>query len=118
MKIEITENDIHRMVMSSVNKILNENFSNRIFEEDDNDDNRSFAQADTKKKQKVIQYLSRPEADVAQFAYKLWPDKEKDSCRSYFYKCLNGEKDDNGNAYDFSSDEINRIYSMISNSGF
>ena len=53
--------------------------------------------------------------DVAPYAYALWPDKDKDSARSYFYKCLKGEKNDSGVPYEFDDSEINRLYSMLSN---
>ena len=53
--------------------------------------------------------------DVAPYAYALWPDKDKDSARSYFYKCLKGEKNDSGIPYEFDDSEINRLYSMLSN---
>ena len=53
--------------------------------------------------------------DVAPYAYALWPDKDKDSARSYFYKCLKGEPNDSGVPYEFDDSEINRLYSMLSN---
>lgn len=53
--------------------------------------------------------------DVAPYAYALWPDKDKDSARSYFYKCLKGELNDSGVPYEFDDSEINRLYSMLSN---
>ena len=53
--------------------------------------------------------------DVAPYAYKLWPDKDEASARSYFYKKLKGEPNQSGVPYKFSDAEINRLYSMISN---
>lgn len=53
--------------------------------------------------------------DVAPYAYALWPEKDEDSARSYFYKCLKGEPNDSGVPYEFSDSEINRLYSMLSN---
>jgi len=53
--------------------------------------------------------------DVAPYAYALWPEKDKDSARSYFYKCLKGEVNDSGVPYEFDDAEINRLYSMLSN---
>jgi len=53
--------------------------------------------------------------DVAPYAYALWPEKDEDSARSYFYKCLKGEKNDSGVPYEFDDGEINRLYSMLSN---
>lgn len=67
-----------------------------------------------KKRQRVIDYLKQDKVDIAQFAYDLWPDKDEDSARSYFYKCLDGKLNDSGEHYRFSDEEVNRLYSMIS----
>ena len=76
-----------------------------------NKDKKDFA---TKRK-RVISRLKSDKVDVAQYAYSLWPDKDEDSARSYFYKCLDGKKNDAGDVYNFSDDEINRLYSLLAN---
>lgn len=41
--------------------------------------------------------------DHAQLAYYLWPDKDKDSARSYFSKCTKGIRR-------FTDDDIKKLY--------
>lgn len=79
-----------------------------------NDEKKSGSKDASKRRQRVISYLKQDGVDVAQYAYELWPDKDEDSGRSYFYKCLDGEKNDSGVPYRFNDDEVNRLYSMIS----
>lgn len=135
MKVKLTESDIKRIVAEgtkrvlyeirlgrSVDRAINESLMELGFDdmnEDDGEDSKSVGRYDgdaDKKRQKVIQALQSPQADLAQYAYQLWPDKDEDSSRSYFYKCLNGEKDDNGKEYRFTPNDVNKLYSMISNS--
>lgn len=71
--------------------------------------------ASAKRRERVISRLKSDGVDVAQYAYRLWPDKDKNSARSYFYKCLDGKTNDTGDVYKFTSDEINRLYSMLAN---
>lgn len=66
-----------------------------------------------KKRKRIIQYLKDEKTDIAPYAYELWPDKDEDSARSYFYKCLDGKTNDNGDVYSFSDDEFNRLHAMI-----
>lgn len=65
------------------------------------------------KRRIVINYLKQDGVDVAPFAYELWPDKDEDSGRSLFYKCLDN-KEYNGSTYKFNDSDINKLYSMIS----
>ena len=71
--------------------------------------------ASAKRRERVISRLKSDGVDVAQYAYRLWPDKDENSARSYFYKCLDGKTNDTGDVYKFTSDEINRLYSMLAN---
>ena len=66
-----------------------------------------------KRKKRIIQALKDPTVDVAQYAYELWPEKDEDSARSYFYKCLDGKTNDEGDVYTFSNEEFNRLHSML-----
>ena len=61
----------------------------------------------------VITMLKNPGLDNAPFAYRLWPNKDKANARSQFYKCRDGEKNDNGDVYSFTDKEIVRLYSML-----
>ena len=78
-------------------------------------DNKGDDKQNSKKRQRVIERLKSDKVDVAQYAYALWPDKDEDSARSYFYKCLDGKTNDNGDIYKFSDKEINTLYSLLSN---
>lgn len=62
----------------------------------------------------VIRFLKKDGVNCADYAYRLWPWKDKDSARSYFYKCRDGKPKPNGEPYAFTSKQINRLYSMIS----
>ena len=136
MKVTITESNLNRIISESIVKILKEGyfdnmgihetmFGNNMNEkpeepkhsEEDKEPKRSEEagkEAATKRK-RVISRLKSDKVDVAQYAYSLWPDKDEDSARSYFYKCLDGKKNDAGDVYNFSDDEINRLYSMLAN---
>lgn len=84
--------------------------------EDIHKDSRNKGKKDfATKRKRVISRLKSDKVDVAQYAYSLWPDKDEDSARSYFYKCLDGKKNDAGDVYNFSDDEINRLYSLLAN---
>ena len=67
----------------------------------------------SKLKRRIIQYLKDEKTDIAPYAYELWPDKDEDSARSYFYRCLDNKTNDEGDVYSFSDDEFNRLHSMI-----
>ena len=119
MKTIITEEKLNRVITESIKKILvNEGFFDSMFmhEKDEKDsEEKEIGKSGEKRRQRVIARLKDDGVDVAQYAYKLWPEKDEDSARSYFYKCLNGEKNDSGVVYKFDDDEINRLYSMLSN---
>lgn len=67
----------------------------------------------TKLRKRVIRALKNEKVDVAQYAYALWPEKEEDSARSYFYKCLDGKLNDDGDPYSFSDEEIIRLHGLL-----
>ena len=85
------------------------NFQNYVKDYDSETDSR----IKDKKRKRIIQYLKDEKTDIAPYAYELWPDKDKDSARSYFYKCLDGKTNDDGDVYSFSDEEFNRLHSMI-----
>lgn len=66
-----------------------------------------------KRKKRILQALKDETVDVAQYAYRLWPNKEEDSARSYFYKCLDGKTNDTGDVYAFTDDEFIRLESFL-----
>ena len=78
---------------------------------------------DKHRRGQVEGYFSNPGVDVAQYAYRLYgiePKKGEDTndmknARSKFMKCLNHETNETGYPYSFTTAEVNRLYSIISN---
>ena len=123
-KIFLTESRLNRIISESIKRaILKEGFFDSfpsMYEKEEKKDDDSSKEkgenkASAKRRERVISRLKSDGVDVAQYAYRLWPDKDEDSARSYFYKCLDGKTNDTGDVYKFTSDEINRLYSMLSN---
>ena len=123
-KIFLTESRLNRIISESIKRaILKEGFFDSfpsMYEKEEKKDDDSSKEkegnkASAKRRERVISRLKSDGVDVAQYAYRLWPDKDEDSARSYFYKCLDSKTNDTGDVYKFTSDEINRLYSMLSN---
>lgn len=123
-KVFLTESRLNQIISESIKRaILKEGFFDSfpsMYEkeekkDDDSSKEKGENQASAKRRERVISRLKSDGVDVAQYAYRLWPDKDEDSARSYFYKCLDSKTNDTGNVYKFTSDEINRLYSMLSN---
>lgn len=110
----ITESKLNSIIAESIKKHLNEDFFDSFQPTEAKKDGAMMTGQGYQRRKRVISYLKSDGVNVAAFAYSLWPDKDKDSARSYFYKCLNGEKNDNGTFYNFSDDEINSLYNKIS----
>lgn len=73
------------------------------------------SEAKKKNVTRVINQLKSKGVNKAQYAYKLWPNKDKASARSYFYKCLNHKKNDDGDTYSFDNAEAIDLRSMYNN---
>ena len=123
-KVFLTESRLNQIISESIKRaILKEGFFGSfpsMYEKEEKKDDDSSKEkegnkASAKRRERVISRLKSDGVDVAQYAYRLWPDKDEDSARSYFYKCLDGKTNDTGDVYKFTSDEINRLYSMLSN---
>ena len=123
-KITLTESKLNQIISESIKRaILKEGFFDSfpsMYEKEEKKDDDSSKEkgenkASAKRRERVISRLKSDGVDVAQYAYRLWPDKDEDSARSYFYKCLDGKTNDTGDVYKFTSDEINRLYSMLAN---
>lgn len=123
-KVFLTESRLNQIISESIKRaILKEGFFDSfpsMYEkeekkEDDSSKEKEGNKASAKRRERVISRLKSDGVDVAQYAYRLWPDKDEDSARSYFYKCLDGKTNDTGDVYKFTSDEINRLYSMLAN---
>jgi hypothetical protein len=122
MKVTLTESKLNSIIAESIKRVLSEGFFDSFpsmyekkKEEDDKPKEQEGDKASAKRRERVISRLKSDGVDVAQYAYRLWPDKDEDSARSYFYKCLDGKTNDTGDVYRFTSDEINRLYSMLAN---
>lgn len=114
---KILRDTIKRMVKESIFDIVNGGMAEKKSEDSKkkkserrSSDDREMSE---KRKKRIIQALKDPTVDVAQYAYELWPDKDEDSARSYFYKCLDGKTNDEGDVYTFSDEEFNRLHSML-----
>ena len=123
-KVFLTESRLNQIISESIKRaIIKEGFFDSfpsMYEKEEKKDDDSSKEkgenkASAKRRERVISRLKSDGVDVAQYAYRLWPDKDEDSARSYFYKCLDSKTNDTGDVYKFTSDEINRLYSMLSN---
>lgn len=82
-------------------------------ETDDSGEDYKKSKKITKKEQnRLISHLKSKGVNKAQFAYKLWPNKKKASARSYFYKCLNKKKNDEGDTYSFDGKDTIKLRSL------
>lgn len=113
--IKITEKQLHEMIINATKQVIKEGYFDFINTNEKKESDSDAHKISDEKKTRIIEILKQDEVDKAPYAYALWPDKEKDSARSYFYKCLNQEKNDDGVPYSFSDREFNRLYSMLSN---
>lgn len=77
-------------------------FFNMITEDDNQSDigsKRNFIMS-------VLKHNDNDKYDHAHLAYQLWPNMSKDAARSYFSKCVRGERD-------FSDNDITRLFNML-----
>lgn len=97
------------------------------YENENGEDGRESDENTENTKQKstrrnVIKFFKRKGVDHAPYAYRLYnvtPKQGQDTdemknARSKFEKCLNGEPNENGYPYSFTSQEINRLKDMAS----
>ena len=112
---KLLKETIKGMVRESIFDMINGGMSEKKSSDSESDKKKSDddSKIRDKKRKRIIQYLKDEKTDIAPYAYELWPDKDEDSARSYFYKCLDGKTNDNGDVYSFSDDEFNRLHAMI-----
>ena len=84
-----------------------------MYEKKSEDSNKKESKISSKRKKRIIQALKDETVDMAQYAYRLWPDKDENSARSYFYKCLDGKTNDSGDVYSFTDDEFVQLESFL-----
>ena len=111
----ILKNTIKKLVRESIFDLINGGVVEKKKDSDKNKEGeeKEKSKISDKRKKRVILGLKNKLVDVAQYAYKLWPEKKKSSARSYFYKCLDGKKNDTGDVYTFTDEEYIRLESML-----
>lgn len=112
------EKILREKIKDIIRETIFDYFSNEVQKNDKSKkDDKEDSPNSTKKisKSRVINQLKSKGINKAQFAYKLWPEKDKDSARSYFYKCLNHETNDDGDVYSFDDKEATELRSMLNN---
>lgn len=120
----LTENEkkiLETYIYNIAKKFLNENKNFIVEYEKEKEKNEpnetNNDNVNNKRRRIVIKWLKDPIVDNAPIMKQLWnPTKdEEDSKRSYFYKCRDGELNDNGVPYQFSDSEINTLYKIKNN---
>lgn len=114
---KILKNTIKQMVRESIFDFINGGMYEKKSEDSDkkekSDNKKEGSKISNKRKRRIIHALKDKTVDVAQYAYRLWPDKDEDSARSYFYKCLDGKTNDSGDVYSFTDDEYVQLESFL-----
>lgn len=116
---KILKNTIKQMVRESIFDFINGGMYEKKSEDSENktkkksEGSKTESKISEKRKKRIIQALKDETVDVAQYAYRLWPEKDEDSARSYFYKCLDGKTNDSGDVYSFTDDEYIKLESFI-----
>lgn len=121
---KMLKNTIKQMVRESIFDFINGGMYEKKSEDSDkkeksdnkkekSDNKEEESKISSKRKRRIIHALKDKTVDVAQYAYRLWPDKDEDSARSYFYKCLDGKTNDSGDIYSFTDDEYVQLESFL-----
>lgn len=113
---KILKNTIKQMVRESIFDFINGGMSEKKSEDSEKKEkkhDKEESKISEKRKKRIIHALKDKTVDVAQYAYRLWPDKDEDSARSYFYKCLDGKTNDSGDVYTFTDDEFVQLESFL-----
>lgn len=123
----LLENKIYRLIKESMfENGFGENMYYEKKSKDDSeeehknhkmDDGERHDGADSAKEDTVIDWLDNEQELHSVLSYELYPDKASDgeagrgAARSLFSKKYRGE-DNNGKSYDFSPEEINKLYNL------
>lgn len=98
---------IHETIQEAKNKTLYENIRKIVKEEFDKEtevDN--TIQGRKEFVMNALRNNDKDKYDHAYLSYKLWPSMDKDSARSYFSKCVRGERN-------FSDKDITSLFELI-----
>ncbi len=108
---KIFENYIYNLCKNAYKNINEDRYSQG--EKNDNDKSNK----ETKNKRRIVtNWLKKNTINNAAVMKALWhPTKQdEDAKRSYFYKCRDGELNDDGTPYQFSDDDITTLYRIKS----
>lgn len=104
----ILKESIRQIVRESLHDILIEH---RLNEEEKKEKQKGTGQTSLGNKKNFVKNLlsqnNKDKYDHAHLAYKLWPSMDKDTARSYFSKCVRGERD-------FSDEDVTTLFNMLS----
>lgn len=100
MNKDILRESIRRMVKEAIQEMRNTTTLQEADEKSKNDSKRKFVT-------NTLNQNDNDKFDHAHLAYRLWPNKDKDSARSYFSKCLKGDRQ-------FSDKDVTKLYNMLS----
>lgn len=98
---------IDSIINESVEKVLNEKKGKKKKKT-------GKKKPDIARSAEVYKTLKKDGINTAEFAYRLYPRKKKNSARGIFAKKLNHALNSNKVPYKFNSKEVNRLYSMLS----
>lgn len=98
---------IDSIINESVEKVLNEKKGKKKKKT-------GKKKPDIARSAEVYKTLKKDGINTAEFAYRLYPRKKKNSARGIFAKKLNHAMNSNKVPYKFNSKEVNRLYSMLS----
>lgn len=123
---KLVENHIYGLVKKAINENMgfitekghkaksdSEKQLNKVRDKVSKSDNTT----DTNKRRKVIlKWLNSPSLNQTAIMRQLWHPtaEEEDSKRSFFFKKLHGELNDNGVPYQFSDEEITQLFKIKS----
>ena len=103
MRKEILKESIRKMVREAILNLRESNNFQNIVNEDDSSTSvgskKSFVAA-------MLKRNDNDKFDHAHLAYQLWPNMNKDTARSYFSKCVRGERN-------FSDEEVTNLFNML-----
>lgn len=121
---QILKQYIKRLVRESLeNMAANYNFEEKG--ESDNGEESGESKNVKRRRLQVQKFFSQDGINPAAYAYKLFnvepvegdDTNDMKNARSLFMKKLHNEKNTDGYPYEFTSEEVNSLYSMISGNG-
>lgn len=99
MNEDILKESIKRIVKETIQEMRNSNQINEVEKNSKTNSKRKFVT-------NILNKNDNDKFDHAHLAYRLWPIKDKDSARSYFSKCLKGDRQ-------FSDKDVTKLYNML-----